>query len=121
MVSGGVYRIMYYVVCDHPNFVSNSEIFWGSDDTNTSQILSLGKYTFSDKGSVRLIETVYKSVAGGNTQVLRTTGTLPIGTTFYITGIDVRRILPFEARPLLTRTERINFMVFGGRAIRGSE
>lgn len=121
LVSGGIYRIMYYVVCDHPNFVSNSEIFWKSDNDNTSQVLSLGKYTFSDKGSVRLIETVYKSVAGSNSQVLRTTGTLPIGTTFYVTGIDVRRILPFEARPLLTRTERINFMVFGGRAIRGSE
>lgn len=118
------YRIKYYVVCDDPNFTGSSEIFCVSDNNASSDQVTRSSYVAGDKGTVRLIETFYRSVSGSNVMVLRASDSLPNGTALYITGVQVHRVLPFEARGDFYqsgREQRINFMVFGGKNSYGSE
>lgn len=124
LTPGAYYRIKYYVVCDDQNFTGSNEIFCQSDNDASSDQVTPSSYVAGDKGTVRLIETFYRSVSGSNTMVLRASNSLPNGTALYITGVQVHRVLPFEPRGdfyQAGREQRINFMVFGGRSIYGSE
>lgn len=124
LTPGAYYRIKYYVVCDDQNFTGSNEIFCQSDNDASSDQVTRSSYVAGDKGTVRLIETFYRSVSGSNTMVLRASNSLPNGTALYITGVQVHRVMSFEPRGdfyQAGREQRINFMVFGGRSIYGSE
>lgn len=81
------YCISFYVYSNDTNLTN---LWWGSDNASAT-VQSNTSYTSSDIGTIKRVQTIFRSTAGSQTMVLRVHHTNPIGTTFYLTGLQVEQ------------------------------
>ena len=86
--TGVDYCCSFYIYSNDTNLTS---LWWRTDNVAVSTVQSYTSYTSSDIGSVKRVQTIFRSVSGSQSQVLRINSTDPIGTTVYITGIQVEQ------------------------------
>lgn len=63
----------------------------GTHNTGVSTDQSKTEYTASDIGSIKRIQTVFRSVSGGQLEVLQMSPSNVSGMTFYITGVQIEQ------------------------------
>ena len=78
----------YYVYTNDTNLTT---LQWITDNGAVSTVESFTNYTSSDRGTIKRVQTIFRSVAGNAVDVLRFGGTDPIGTTVWITGIQIEQ------------------------------
>jgi hypothetical protein len=86
--TGVDYCCSFYVYSNDANLTS---LNWLSDDVNRVTIQSYTSYSASDIGTIKRIQTIFRSLAGSQLNVLRMGTTDPIGTTAFITGLQVEQ------------------------------
>ena len=99
-----------------------SNLFWNSDAPGTALVRE--NSTYSSNSAVRKLHSIWQSINGTTpTIVLRSANTDAINSTVYIAACRTTLVEEFGNRPLMItdgREQRINFMVFGGRARYGT-
>lgn len=86
--TGVDYCRSFYVYTNDANL---SVLRWQSDNGAVSTDQSWTTYTPSDRGTIKRVQTVFRSVSGNAVDVLRFGSTDPIGTTVWITGLQIEQ------------------------------
>lgn len=99
-----------------------SNLAWNSDNTATGVVRESS--TYSSNSNVRKLHTIWQSINGTTPNiVLRSANADALNSTVYIAACRTTLVEEFGNRPLMItdgREQRINFMVFGGRARYGT-
>jgi hypothetical protein len=83
--TGVDYCCSFYVYSEDPNA---TRVQWLSENSSVATIQSYTAYNYSAGIGIRRIQTIFRSVAGSTINALRVNSSAPIGTTFWITGIQ---------------------------------
>jgi VCBS repeat-containing protein len=89
--SGATYRVTSYVFTDDANL---SALSWGTHNVANSTVSNAIAYNLSELGTIQRVTTDFVSVNGSQTMVLESGSTDPIGSRFYITGIELQLLSP---------------------------
>lgn len=86
LISGGTYEWSAYIYCDDNRVTS---LNMGSDNGGVSYNIRNSSYNASTLGVVQRISSSFVSVSGNQLQGIRGGSTDAVGSTFYITGMQV--------------------------------
>jgi hypothetical protein len=85
LTTGVDYCISAYVFTGTSNITS---IAWNSHNGGVSLDYGASSYGSSDVSRIKRIYRIFRSVAGSQLEVLQTNGSVSVGDTFYITGVQ---------------------------------